>query len=92
MTAVRCATCAHWKRGLPLMSDAIRDPTCPPTMGGCTYAPPAMFQVAGHVHGFWPRTHEDDGCGEYLPRPTGDGPSGPDGGEPVVVSIDRRAA
>ncbi len=77
-----CASCRHWRRMGPKLSNAQRDPSSAADEGTCERRAPTVVQGnSSFPVSIFPVTHESRGCGEWVAR-TGAG-GGPDGGERV---------
>jgi hypothetical protein len=58
-----CKTCVHWVTGIHRLKDLA--------MGECRASLPcfpmtkSLAEISGPSRGWWPETHEDDGCAEH---------------------------
>lgn len=67
-----CNNCDHWQTdGKPTDPQKKRFLECrrnPPQILVGSYLPNEQGGLAGKVLTYWPRTGEDQGCGEFIPR------------------------
>jgi hypothetical protein len=84
-----CATCRHWRRMGPRLSNAQRDPSCAADEGTCERRSPSVVQGNSPFPvSMFPVTHESRHCGEWAARSgSGGGPSdGEHAGEVAAAS------